>query len=187
MPQHKVCKWCGVTPVKDRRRRCGSCNYGRSIRREKAETQRAVRHDRIKLGICRECGKADAMEGHRMCMECAAKTVISRIKLRAKRFKAGKCTYCGKYPIAKGKKSRCTRCTNKVKRYNKRSKKTGKVGASRSKELCARCGKNYPEWGFKSCSDCLGQIDSRVYGTKALLRKIREGRGSVVENKVCKP
>ena len=172
----KLCKWCGETPVTDRRRRCGSCNYGRSIRREKAESQRAMRHERIKLGICKECGKQDAMEGRRMCMECAAKTVISRVRLKVRRKKEGKCTHCGRYPIAKGKKSRCTRCANKVRAYNKRSRKKGSVGAPQTKAKCVQCGINYPEWGFKSCAECLGKIDPKQFGTKQLLGRIEEER-----------
>lgn len=128
------------------------------------------------LGICIDCGAADAVKGYVRCADCLYKQYLYKMKYNAthdkeklkkqraitskerrKRLKeAGLCTQCGQKQAYKG--GLCVECRTKA--INSRYKYYVPTGAKevwRMYGLCPICG-GKPVEGYKVCASCLERI-----------------------------
>lgn len=130
---------------------------------------------------CGTCGRQDerTLAGYTRCAECYAKAyrktqvktdaqkrrgVQRKKELRQKRAEEWRCKWCGNqdYLTLRGRPL-CASCQRLRDRYDEDYKNSGAAAVNRKRRrdmwreqgLCTNCGKNPPEPGRMTCTDCL--------------------------------
>lgn len=178
-----ICPICRKNALHGSEKRCPECrakNAESSSRRKRDSSRkngyaRTTYYRRKEAGICTDCGKRKAKEGHTTCEVCTQKRVERNRLARGTtlcdkntyKLTHGLCVRCGKNPQLEGKKL-CKECYDKSvanlpnnrsekkaidrEKKNQRERETYKFYQQMG--VCPRCRKNKLYGNEKRCPEC---------------------------------
>jgi hypothetical protein len=123
------CVACGAGLEKGwHKRLCPTCNANANTYVKKYRgKKRDERHERMRFGVCVDCGEREPVPGRRRCAECIdkrnktdshAREVEKLSQIREYRKANGLCLRCGN-PVAPGHR-RCEKCMTYMRDYGKK-------------------------------------------------------------------
>ena len=173
--EHNLCPRDG-RPNAQSRKMCESC-----LVKFAAKTERH-RQQKIKAGLCTNCGKNPPIGSSRLCSGCKDKTSIYLHNAYTKRYNYRKsmnqCTICGDKAVRD--ESACQKCLDQ-----QSSIKKNKYQANSAQNLCIQCGKNIGDLTGKRCQTCIEKRNEWYQGSTTQVKdKVRrdEHREAVLKH-----